>query len=45
MKLKGLIEAGQVIPSIDRSYPLEEAPNAMRLLEEGQVRGKAVITV
>jgi NADPH:quinone reductase-like Zn-dependent oxidoreductase len=30
---------------VDRSYPLEEAPDAMRLLEEGRVRGKVVITV
>ena len=30
---------------MDRSYPLDEAPDAMRLLEKGQVRGKVVITV
>ena len=44
-RLTGLIEAGKVIPSVDRSYPLDEAPDAMRLLEKGQVRGKVVITV
>ena len=44
-RLTGLIEAGQVTPSLDRSYPLDEAPNAMRLLESGRVRGKVAITV
>jgi len=44
-RLSGLIEDGKVVPSVDRSYPLEEAPDAMRLLEEGRVRGKVVITV
>lgn len=44
-RLTELIEAGKVIPSMDRSYPLDEAPNAMRLLERDQVRGKVAITV
>jgi NADPH:quinone reductase-like Zn-dependent oxidoreductase len=44
-KLTPLIEAGLVTPSIDRSYPLEDVPEAMRLLESGQVRGKVVITI
>jgi NADPH:quinone reductase-like Zn-dependent oxidoreductase len=44
-RLTGLIEDGKVIPSVDRSYPLDEASDAMRLLEKGQVRGKVVITV
>jgi NADPH:quinone reductase-like Zn-dependent oxidoreductase len=44
-RLTDLIEAGKVTPSMDRSYPLDEAPNAMRLLEKGQVRGKVAITV
>ncbi len=43
--LKELIEAGKVTPVIDRTYPLSEAPDAIRYLEEGQVRGKVVITV
>jgi NADPH:quinone reductase-like Zn-dependent oxidoreductase len=43
-RLTELITNGQVIPSIDRSYPLAEAPKAMRHLEAGQVRGKIVIT-
>ena len=44
-RLTGLIEDGKVVPSVDRSYPLDEAPDAMRLLEKDQVRGKVVITV
>lgn len=44
-RLTELIEAGKVAPSVDRSYPLHEAPSAMRLLETGQVRGKVAIAV
>jgi NADPH:quinone reductase-like Zn-dependent oxidoreductase len=44
-RLTELIEAGKVTPSMDRSYPLDDAPEAMRLLESGQVRGKVAITI
>ena len=37
-------EAGQVAPSLDRTYPLEEVPHAMQQLETGQVRGNVAIT-
>ena len=43
--LKELIEAGKVTPVIDRTYPLSEAPDAIRYLEQGQARGKVAITV
>ena len=43
--LKELIEAGKVTPVIDQTYPLTEAPQAIRYLEQGQARGKVVITV
>jgi NADPH:quinone reductase-like Zn-dependent oxidoreductase len=43
--LKALIEAGKVTPVIDRTYPLVEAPDAIRYLAEGHARGKIVITV
>lgn len=43
--VKDLIEAGNVTPVIDRTYPLSEAPEAMRHLEGGHARGKVVITV
>jgi NADPH:quinone reductase-like Zn-dependent oxidoreductase len=40
-----LIEAGKVTPSVDRTYPLEQAPEAMRHLVAGMVRGKVAITI
>ena len=43
--LKELIESGKLTPVIDRTYPLAEVPEAIRYLEEGHARGKAVITV
>ena len=43
--IKELIEAGKVLPVIDRRYPLSEVPEAFRYLEEGHARGKVVITV
>jgi NADPH:quinone reductase-like Zn-dependent oxidoreductase len=43
--LKELLEAGKVVPVIDRRYPLCEVPEAIRYLEEGHARGKVVITV
>jgi NADPH:quinone reductase-like Zn-dependent oxidoreductase len=43
--LKDLIEAGKVTPVVDRTYPLEEVPDAIRHMREGQARGKLVITV
>jgi NADPH:quinone reductase-like Zn-dependent oxidoreductase len=43
--LRRLTEAGQVTPVIDRTYPLAEAPQAIRRLHAGHARGKIVITV
>ena len=44
-RLGQLIEAGQLTPVIDKCYPLERAPDAMRHLEAGRARGKLVIAV
>jgi NADPH:quinone reductase-like Zn-dependent oxidoreductase len=44
-RLSVLIEAGNVTPSLDRSYPLEEAPDAVRQLASGQVREKLAISI
>ena len=43
--LNELIEAGKITPVIDRTYPLVDAPQAIRYLEQGQAIGKIVITV
>jgi NADPH:quinone reductase-like Zn-dependent oxidoreductase len=45
LTLKDLIEAGKLTPVIDRTYPLSEAPQAIRYLEQGHARGKVVLTV
>jgi NADPH:quinone reductase-like Zn-dependent oxidoreductase len=43
--IKELLETGKVKPVIDRCYPLNETPEAIRYLETGRARGKVVITV
>jgi len=43
--LSELIQAGKVSPVIDRTYPLVEAPDAIRYMEKGHPRGKVVIDV
>jgi NADPH:quinone reductase-like Zn-dependent oxidoreductase len=43
--LTELVEAGNVTPVIDRTYPLTDVPEAIRYLEQGCARGKVVIRV
>ncbi len=43
--MKELLEAGKVVPVIDRRYPLGETAEAIRYLEAGHARGKVVISV
>lgn len=43
--LTQLMESGSVKPVIDRTYPLIEAPDAIRYLAEGHPAGKIVVTV
>jgi NADPH:quinone reductase-like Zn-dependent oxidoreductase len=45
LALGELIASGAVKPVIDRTFPLVEAPDAIRYLEEGHPAGKVVITV
>jgi NADPH:quinone reductase-like Zn-dependent oxidoreductase len=44
-RLTPVIESGQVTPSIDRTFSLDQVPDAMRHLEAGQVRAKVAITI
>jgi NADPH:quinone reductase-like Zn-dependent oxidoreductase len=44
-RLTELVEAGAVTPRIDRTYPLNQAPEAMRQLEAGRVAGKVAISL
>jgi len=43
--MKELLEAGKVVPVIDRRYPLSKVAEALRYLGEGHAQGKVVITV
>ena len=43
--LKDLVEAGKVVPVIDRRYPLSGVAEALRYLGEGHAQGKIVIAV
>jgi NADPH:quinone reductase-like Zn-dependent oxidoreductase len=43
--LRELIEAGAVTPVVDRTFPLIEAPDAVRYLERGHAAGKVIVTV
>jgi NADPH:quinone reductase-like Zn-dependent oxidoreductase len=43
--LAELIEAGKLRPVIDRTFPLEQVPAAIRYLASGEATGKIVITV
>ncbi len=43
--LRELVESGNLTPAVDRTYPLNETVAALRYFEEGNARGKIVITV
>jgi NADPH:quinone reductase-like Zn-dependent oxidoreductase len=43
--LADLMEAGKVTPVIDRTYKLNEVPQALTYLEQGHARGKVVIQI
>lgn len=44
-QLRLLIESGSVVPAIDRTYRLDQVPEAMRYLVEEHARAKVVIAV
>jgi NADPH:quinone reductase-like Zn-dependent oxidoreductase len=43
--VRELIEAGEVVPVIDRCFPLIELPEALAYYARGRSRGKVVITI
>jgi NADPH:quinone reductase-like Zn-dependent oxidoreductase len=43
--LKELVEAGKLVPVIDRRYALSDVPEALRHQGEGHARGKSVIAL
>jgi NADPH:quinone reductase-like Zn-dependent oxidoreductase len=43
--LKEFLEAGKITPVIDRTFPLNETPEAIRYVGERSTQGKTVITV
>ncbi|RIV39232.1 NAD(P)-dependent alcohol dehydrogenase [Micromonospora radicis] len=44
-RLRAHAEAGRLTPVVDRTYPLDEVPQAIRYLEAEHARAKVVITV
>ena len=44
-EIKKLLEAGKIVPVIDKRYTLRETAEALRYLGEGHARGKVVIIV
>ena len=45
MILRDLIEAGELAPAIDRTYPLSEVAAAIRHMLDGKARGKLAVSV
>src|SRR5438874_8518952 len=44
-ELRKLLEAGTITPVLDKTFPLNQVPDAIRYLRDGRARGKIVITV
>jgi NADPH:quinone reductase-like Zn-dependent oxidoreductase len=44
-RLTELIEDNRLVPAVQRTFPLNEMPDAMRQLVAGHARGKLVITI
>jgi hypothetical protein len=43
--MREMMEAGQVTPMLEKTYPFEQLPQAMSKLGDGHVRGKLAVTV
>ena len=44
-RVSEMVEAGTVLPMVDRTFPLEDVPSAIRYMEGAHARAKIVITV
>ena len=44
-RLGELLEKGEIAPVIERTYPLEEVPAALRYVEQGHSQGKHIIVM
>jgi NADPH:quinone reductase-like Zn-dependent oxidoreductase len=44
LAVTALIDAGKLTPVVDRTYPLADAAEGVRHVEQGHARGKAVVT-
>lgn len=44
-EVSALLEAGDIVPVIDRTYPLAEAAAAVQLVEKGSPAGKIIVKV
>jgi NADPH:quinone reductase-like Zn-dependent oxidoreductase len=45
VELKTMVETGKIKPVIEKTYPLSEAPEAMRYISTGHAKAKIVINV
>jgi len=43
--IKELMETGKIVPTIERTYPLSQTPQAISYVEGGHTRGKVVIKI
>ncbi|MFI7688872.1 NAD(P)-dependent alcohol dehydrogenase [Nonomuraea sp. NPDC049655] len=43
--VRGLVEAGQVVPVVSRTYRLDQVPEAIAHVEQGHATGKVVVTL
>jgi NADPH:quinone reductase-like Zn-dependent oxidoreductase len=43
--LAELLESGKVKPAIERTYPLDQLPDALRYVGAGHAHGKVVVTL
>ena len=44
-ELRRLLETGALTPVVDKTFPLDEVPEAIRYLRARRARGKIVITI